>query len=137
MKSVVVDICRPCRSVWLDGGELGWVAPAIARRQASPGALAPAPRSGRAVLPAASGAPDVSAIDLLLVPDGVDAMVAGARAAGEVAVQAPEAIQAAGEAAVTVVEVAGQGAVEAVAGAAEAGAAGLEVVFEILGSIDL
>jgi hypothetical protein len=54
-----------------------------------------------------------------------------------VAVQAPEAIQAAGEAAVTVVEVAGPGAVEAVAGAAEAGAAGLEVVFEILGSIDL
>jgi hypothetical protein len=90
VERLTVDVCRPCRSVWLDPGELGALVTIWRRREA----IAP---TGQ---PASSG---VSWIDPtgLSLPDGIGAGL-------------PEVVTGAGEVVITVVQSSGEAITEGV-----------------------
>lgn len=115
VKAVVIDLCRPCRSAWLDPGELAVLVDIAVTDRA---AAAPPRRDG--------GDPLVSPAD------GLDASELVFRG-GEVLVDhGPAAVQAAGEGAVAAVEVAGEVTVKVVEGAAEGA---IEVVLSVVGGL--
>lgn len=104
---VAIDVCRPCRMVWFDRGELGL----LTRRHAASlqSGLTQRPRSGFASALLDSGA--LAHADLL--PVGIDV----ARHAGGFAIDAASHLS--GSAVVELAASAGEGAVELTSGAIE------------------
>lgn len=112
---VALDVCRPCRMVWFDRGELGL----LVKKHAGALQRGLFPASGR-------GFPALAGDVVMTCPDIVPLGLHGAHAAAEVAVEATSAVSASGV--VEVVASAGEGAVE-VSGAV------IEVVVDIVSGI--
>jgi hypothetical protein len=112
---VALDVCRPCRMVWFDRGELGLL---VKRHSAA---------LQRGLFPAAGpGFPALVGDVVLANPDVVPLGLHGAHAVAEVAIGAVSELSASG--AVEVVAAAGEGA-------AEVGGAVIDVVVGIVGGI--
>ena len=104
VERLTIDVCRTCRAVWLDRGELG--ALVTLRRKWGSGGTAERRRSDGGAGIDAPGALDVVAADALLPSlDLGEAVTHGVA-------QAPELVAHAGEGAITAVQVAGEAAVE-------------------------
>lgn len=114
---VSIDVCRPCRMVWFDRGELGL----LARRHAA--ALSAGLVAGSAAQQHGSS---FSVVDGLDMADAAAGVAEGAHAVADVAISA--VAEGSGTAVVDVVVSVGEGAVE-VTGAA------LEVLGDVLGSL--
>jgi Zn-finger nucleic acid-binding protein len=113
VKAAVIDLCRPCRSAWLDPGEL-----AVLVSAATDQGIAPQRREG--------DAGGISPVDGL---DAGELVIRG----GEVIVDhGPALAQVAGEGAASVVEVSGEVALTVVQGAAEGA---VELVLTVVGGL--
>jgi hypothetical protein len=112
---VTIDVCRPCRMVWFDRGELGL----LTRRHS-------ATLQGRLNGWQSSGVGSEIGNAMVCDVDPLPAAVEGAQAVGDVAIQAVGEL--AGSHVVELAAEAGEGAVELTAGA-------IEVVFSIVGDI--
>jgi Zn-finger nucleic acid-binding protein len=116
VETLVIDICRHCRCAWFDPGEMGTLV--AFHRRSLPTTARTAGRSSASWLDAA----DASALfDPSLFQAGADL----SSAAAEVAVGLPHAAASGGEAAISVVEIAGEAAIE---GSVAIGEIALDVV---------
>jgi Zn-finger nucleic acid-binding protein len=109
VRTCVVDLCRPCRSSWLDAGEL-----ALLARWAEDPAFSLAPTGQRRERSSTSG-------DILFDPFPTT----GLDGAGEALSHLPAVAEVAGEGAIGVVEVAGSVVVKVAEGAAEIAVEGI------------
>jgi hypothetical protein len=110
VERLTLDVCRTCRAVWLDQGELGALVAIWRRRGAVAGS---AERRTDRVWMDGSGVLD----GLITLPDGLGAGIDLGQAAASVAEQAPQLVASAGEGAIAVVQAVGEGAAEGVASA--------------------
>ena len=119
VERLTIDVCRPCRTVWLDPGELGALVAIWRRGSVAPGQR-PTRKSGVSWIDA-PGALDAAGI----VPDLAGSSVQLGEIAVEAVGRAPELIAGVGDGAIAVVEATGQAAAE---GAASAGGFLLELL---------
>jgi Zn-finger nucleic acid-binding protein len=132
VERLTIDVCRPCRSVWLDQGELGELV-AISRHRATFAAAEGSPRNDGTSPGRKDARRDVASwIDLPvvfdpgpLVSDVIEPGIALGHTAVEAAAGLPDLAAGAGEAAITAVHATGQAAAE---GASWAGSALLELL---------
>jgi Zn-finger nucleic acid-binding protein len=110
VERLTIDVCRTCRAVWLDPGELGALVTIWRRRRSVAGS------AERMDQRAGMNGPGV--VDgLILLPDGIGAGIDLGQAAVSAAEQAPQLIVGAGEGAIAAVQAVGEGAVEGVGSA--------------------
>jgi Zn-finger nucleic acid-binding protein len=110
VERLTIDVCRTCRAIWLDRGELGALVTIWQRRRSVAGSAERAnPRTG-------TNGPAV--LDgLIVLPDGLGAGIDLGQAAVSAVEQAPQLITGAGEGAIAAVQAVGEGAAEGVGSA--------------------
>jgi Zn-finger nucleic acid-binding protein len=140
VEGVAIDVCKPCRSVWFDRGELGLIARAHAdelyRRVNERAVPAPQGRPHTGLSDGSFGGGAIDTIDALqFAPDTVWLVAQGAHAAGDLALRGVELAATQAGAATELVAAAGKGALEAGAAGAELASGTAEALLDVLAGL--